>query len=241
MEPDVILVRHGQTEWSALGKHTGITDVPLTELGRRQGVALADMLAGMEFGAVLSSPRLRALQTMEIAGFGHLGVIVDDLQEWDYGAYEGRTTGEIRREVPDWSVWSHPIIEGESVDEVGDRADRVIERALSASGPRSSATGTCCGSWRQGGSASPPTTVDPSSCRRQPCRCLVGRGRAESSHAGTRSARCPRTTRWCDPFGPPPPLRGGGGHRRQTPTPAISPTVTGGGKDARWGPGGRSA
>jgi probable phosphoglycerate mutase len=135
MGPDVILVRHGQTEWSALGKHTGITDVPLTELGRRQGVALADMLAGMEFGAVLSSPRLRALQTMEIAGFGHLGVIVDDLQEWDYGAYEGRTTGEIRREVPDWSVWSHPIIEGESVDEVGDRADRVIERALSASGP----------------------------------------------------------------------------------------------------------
>lgn len=132
---DVVLVRHGQTPWSVSGKHTGRTDVPLTELGRRQADVLGAMLAGRRFSLVLSSPLERAWNTMERAGYGSVGVGDDDLMEWDYGAYEGRRTDDIRVDIPRWSVWTHPIIDGESVEEVGDRADRVIERAGAAGGP----------------------------------------------------------------------------------------------------------
>lgn len=131
--PRVVLVRHGQTGWSASGKHTGRTDVPLSELGRRQAEALGEMLAGDEFAAVLASPLSRAWETMQIAGYGD-GIASDDLMEWDYGRFEGRKTADVREDTPDWSVWSHPIVDGESVDEVGRRADRVIDRALAEEG-----------------------------------------------------------------------------------------------------------
>lgn len=131
---EMILVRYGQTDWSASGKHTGRTDVPLTELGLRQADALGAMLGGAEFSRVLSSPLARAWETMERAGYGG-GTACDDLMEWDYGAYEGLRTDDIRRGVPGWSVWKDPISEGESVDEVGPRADRVIEEVMGADGP----------------------------------------------------------------------------------------------------------
>lgn len=131
---DIVLVRHGQTEWSIAGKHTGNTDVALTELGRRQADALGDMLAGAAFDAVFSSPLIRAWNTMELAGYGG-GTAMANLTEWDYGVYEGRRTIDIRDETPGWSVWTHPIVDGESVEEVGARTDRVIARALDADGP----------------------------------------------------------------------------------------------------------
>ena len=128
-ERQVWLVRHGETEWARTGRHTGRTDIPLTETGREQARALAPRLAGHRFGLVLSSPRSRALETARIAGFGD-AVVDDDLCEWDYGAHEGRTTAEIRTEVPAWSIWSGPWPGGETVDQVGARADRVIVRCL---------------------------------------------------------------------------------------------------------------
>jgi broad specificity phosphatase PhoE len=134
-EREVVLVRHGQTEWSASGKHTGRTDIPLTELGRRQADALRDMVSGTEFALVLSSSLIRAWETMERAGYATTGVATDDLLEWNYGVYEGRRTDDIRTEIPDWSVWTHPIVGGETIDEIGARADRAIARALSVDGP----------------------------------------------------------------------------------------------------------
>jgi broad specificity phosphatase PhoE len=134
-EREVVLVRHGQTEWSASGKHTGRTDIPLTELGRRQADALRDMLSGTEFALVLSSSLIRAWETMERAGYATTGVATDDLLEWNYGVYEGRRTDDIRTEIPDWSVWTHPIVGGETIDEIGARADRAIAQALSVDGP----------------------------------------------------------------------------------------------------------
>ena len=131
---EVVLVRHGQTEWSAAGRHTGRSDVPLTELGRRQAEALGAMLDGADFARVLSSPLTRAWETMERAGYSS-GTATDDLMEWDYGIYEGRRTVDIREEIPDWSVWVDPIVGGESVDEVGERAGRVIADVLEADGP----------------------------------------------------------------------------------------------------------
>ena len=131
---EIVLVRHGQTEWSRSGKHTGRTDIPLTELGRRQADALSQMLSDQPFAAVLTSPLSRAWETMERAGLGTKSVAVDDLMEWDYGVYEGRKTDDIRKEVPGWSVWTHVIEGGESLDDVGARADRVIDRALGFEG-----------------------------------------------------------------------------------------------------------
>ena len=133
-EREIVLVRHGQTEWSASGRHTGRTDVPLTELGRRQADALAQMLDRTEFSLVLSSPLARAWETMVRAGYEHSGLADGDLMEWDYGAYEGLRTEEIQREIPNWSVWTHPVGDGESLDEVGARADRIIGRALEIDG-----------------------------------------------------------------------------------------------------------
>lgn len=131
---EVTLVRHGQTEWSAAGRHTGRTDVPLTELGLRQADALGTMLGGADFAQVLSSPLARAWQTMERAGFAG-GSACADLMEWDYGVYEGRRTEDIRDEIPGWSVWEDTILRGESVAAVGKRADRVIEELREVRGP----------------------------------------------------------------------------------------------------------
>jgi len=131
---DVVLVRHGQTEWSATGKHTGRSDIPLTEFGRQQAEALGVMLGGADFARVLSSPLTRAWETMERAEYAG-GTATNELMEWDYGIFEGRRTLDIRDEIPNWSVWVNPIVGGESVEEVGERADRVIADVLEADGP----------------------------------------------------------------------------------------------------------
>ncbi len=130
----IVLVRHGETEWSASGKHTSVTDVPLLDAGRRDAEQLHDRLGGRDFALVLSSPRARARDTAELAGFAAVAEIDEDLVEVDYGEYEGLTTPEIRVERPGWSVWEHGSPGGETVDDVGVRADRVIARALAADG-----------------------------------------------------------------------------------------------------------
>ncbi len=125
------LVRHGETAWSAEAKHTSRTDIPLTERGRERAVVLGRYLAGTDFCAVMRSPMERAKETCEIAGYGERAVVDDGLCEWDYGVYEGRTTAAIQREIPGWSVWRDDIVGGETLAQVGARADGVIERALS--------------------------------------------------------------------------------------------------------------
>jgi broad specificity phosphatase PhoE len=130
----LVLVRHGETEWSLSGRHTGRTDVPLTDRGRRQAERLGHALRGRTFSRVLSSPLGRALETCRLAGFGDRAELLDDLREWDYGVYEGRTRLEIAAEVPGWTVWTHPILEGESLADLGRRADRVVEATLPVGG-----------------------------------------------------------------------------------------------------------
>jgi probable phosphoglycerate mutase len=132
--PRLWLVRHGETEWSRLGRHTGLTDVPLTQAGRAQATAVARKLAGHEFGLVLASPLSRALDTARLAGFGDRVEATDDLLEWDYGADEGRTTDEIRRERPGWTVWRDGPKDGETAAQVAARVDRVIARGRAAPG-----------------------------------------------------------------------------------------------------------
>ena len=133
------LVRHGETEWSLSGRHTGRTDIPLTKHGRERAVELGKALAGTKFAAVLCSPMRRARETCEIAGYGDVAVVDEGLREWDYGVYEGRTTQEIQAEIPGWSVWKDAIVGGETVEQVGARADGAIARALASAvgGPRS--------------------------------------------------------------------------------------------------------
>ena len=125
--PEVVLVRHGETEWSRTGRHTGTSDIPLTAKGREQARMLGNMLRGRRFGRVLTSPLQRASETCRLAGLGERTEECPDLREWDYGVYEGRTTADIRKEIAGWTVWSHPVPGGETADAVGRRADRVIE------------------------------------------------------------------------------------------------------------------
>ena len=131
---EVVLVRHGETEWSRDGRHTGRTDVPLTELGRDEAEAAGDRLGGRRFALVLSSPLGRARETAALAGYGAQVQLRDDLLEWDYGEAEGLTTAEIRRQQPGWTVWDPGPAGGETVDAVGARADRVIDEIRSADG-----------------------------------------------------------------------------------------------------------
>jgi broad specificity phosphatase PhoE len=136
---EIVLVRHGETDWSRSGRHTSFTDVALTSHGREQArqvaARLAERFAGIEFASVFTSPRQRARETCESAGLLGRAVVDDDLAEWDYGDYEGRTTEEIRRDVPGWTIFSHGAPGGESIDDVAARADRVIESATLADGP----------------------------------------------------------------------------------------------------------
>jgi len=129
--PTIWLIRHGETEWSKSGQHTGTTDIALTELGRMQAAALAPLLATQKFDLVLTSPMQRAIDTCRLAGLGDQAQIEPELHEWNYGIYEGRKTADIRAEVPDWSVWTSPIPEGENVAQIGARAQALIERLLS--------------------------------------------------------------------------------------------------------------
>lgn len=130
-ERQIYLVRHGETEWSRSGQHTGRTDIPLAPLGREQALDLGRRLAGHAFAVVLTSPLSRAAETARLAGFPGAEA-VDDLREWEYGEFEGRTTADIRQELPDWTIWSGPWRGGETADHVGARADRVLARCLDA-------------------------------------------------------------------------------------------------------------
>jgi len=131
---EIVLVRHGETEWSRSGQHTGRTDIPLTDLGRKQAHAVGAALRGREFVLVLTSPLARAAETCRLAGLGEQALERDELMEWDYGAYEGRTTAEIREERPGWSLFRDGVPEGEAIAEVGARADRVLAEVLFAGG-----------------------------------------------------------------------------------------------------------
>ncbi|MEU4561232.1 histidine phosphatase family protein [Actinoplanes sp. NPDC023936] len=125
---EIVLVRHGQTEWSANGRHTSYTDLELTPEGERQARAVAARLAGRSFAAVLASPRKRALRTAELAGLT-VTEVTEDLAEWNYGEYEGVTTKQIRETRPDWSLWTDGCPGGESPEQVGARLDRVLAKA----------------------------------------------------------------------------------------------------------------
>jgi broad specificity phosphatase PhoE len=130
----VVLVRHGQTAWSLSEQHTGRTDVPLTDVGRRQATELGPRLGGWRFARVLTSPLTRALDTCRLAGFGDAAEVDDDLAEWDYGDYDGRRTLDIRDERPGWDVWIDGVPGGETVEEVGRRAQRVIDEVRDTEG-----------------------------------------------------------------------------------------------------------
>ena len=134
LQTRLVLARHGETAWSKSGQHTGRTDIPLTDLGREQARQLGAVLAGRSYSRILSSPLSRASDTARLAGFG-AGLEIDPgLREWDYGAYEGRRRVDIARDDPGWTIWSRPIPDGESLVELGARADRVIARLLPIGG-----------------------------------------------------------------------------------------------------------
>ena len=126
--PVVYLARHGETEWSLSGQHTGLTDLPLTERGERNARRLGERLKGMSFAEVFTSPLQRARRTCELAGFGDRAEIDPDLVEWNYGEYEGKRTEEIHAKRPDWQLFRDGCPGGESPQQIGARADRVIKR-----------------------------------------------------------------------------------------------------------------
>ena len=126
--PRVFLIRHGETEWSLSGQHTGITDIPLTENGRALARQLAPILAKAAFGRIFTSPLQRARETCELAGLGERAEIAYDLMEWNYGDYEGLTTKEIQATAPGWMLFTDGCPGGEGPEDVGGRVDKVIER-----------------------------------------------------------------------------------------------------------------
>jgi broad specificity phosphatase PhoE len=132
--PEIYLVRHGETEWSESGKHTGRTDVPLTTAGEEAARQLADRLQGVSFSAVWSSPSQRAFDTSTLAGFGSVCLKKAELAEWDYGAYEGLTTKQILARRPGWRLFRHGCPEGESASDVGSRADLIVGELRETSG-----------------------------------------------------------------------------------------------------------
>ncbi len=135
MGVELWLIRHGETEWSLSGAHTSTTDIHLTDHGRQRAVELKEYLHGRKFAAVYTSPMQRARQTCAIAGYGDVAIVDDNLMEWNYGESEGKTTKEMRVKYgPTWSVWTDPIVGGESVEQVGERADTMIATALAAAG-----------------------------------------------------------------------------------------------------------
>ncbi len=132
--PRLWIVRHGETEWSRVGRHTGRTDLPLTAEGERQARALRPLLTGLRFALVLTSPLRRARDTCLLAGLGDAAREESDLAEWDYGRYEGWTSEEIERSDPSWTIWTGAVPGGETADQVATRADRAIGVAVATGG-----------------------------------------------------------------------------------------------------------
>ena len=132
--PVLYVARHGETAWSLSGQHTGLTDLPLTPNGERNALRLGERLKGMTFAKVFTSPLQRAVRTCELAGFGAVAKVDPDLVEWNYGQYEGRRSAEILAKCPDWQLFRDGCPEGESPAEVGERADRVVQRVRAVPG-----------------------------------------------------------------------------------------------------------
>jgi len=132
--PVIYLARHGETAWSLSGQHTGLTDLPLTERGERNARRLGERLHGLTFAKVFMSPLQRAARTCDLADFGEIAEVDLNLVEWNYGVYEGRRTVEIRAERPDWQLFSDGCPGGETPDQIGARADRVVNRVRSIQG-----------------------------------------------------------------------------------------------------------
>ena len=126
--PEIYLARHGETQWSLTGQHTGMTDIPLTEHGERNSRSLGKLLEGVSFAKVWTSPLQRARQTCELAGLGDVAALDEDLVEWNYGEYEGVRTVDIQKKHPGWNIFEHGCPGGETIDDIAARADRVIER-----------------------------------------------------------------------------------------------------------------
>jgi len=134
MPGELWLIRHGETEWSRSGAHTGRTDLPLTEAGRQEAAAIARRLGGKHFALVLTSPVQRALETCRLAGYGDVAQIEPNILEWDYGDYEGLSTADIRKKVPGWNLWIEGFPRGETIEQVAARARAAIDRATLANG-----------------------------------------------------------------------------------------------------------
>lgn len=134
MPREIWLIRHGQTVWSLSGAHTGRTDLPLTEEGRRRAAALRPLLNGHPFSLVLASPLQRALETCRLAGYGDVAQVDPNLQEWDYGDYEGLTTSQILQQRPGWSLWRDGVPNGETIEQAAARAEAVLARAMKTDG-----------------------------------------------------------------------------------------------------------
>jgi broad specificity phosphatase PhoE len=124
----IYLIRHGETEWAKSGRHTGLTDIPLTDAGREQAGFLLPIFDDVKFVSILSSPLRRALETAKLAGLSSQVEVDKELREWDYGDYEGLTTKQIRERAPGWSIWTHPCPNGETIDHISQRADRVLAK-----------------------------------------------------------------------------------------------------------------
>ncbi len=150
--PEIYLARHGETAWTLSHQHTGRSDIPLTARGELNARSLGDRLRGIEFQRVLTSPLARARRTCELAGFAGQTVVDPDLMEWDYGVYDGKTSAEIRREKPEWLLFRDGCPGGETVEEVGARADQVIAGSEPSRGANCcSVTATFSAFWRRGG------------------------------------------------------------------------------------------
>jgi broad specificity phosphatase PhoE len=128
------LIRHGETEWSLSGAHTSRTDIPLTARGEERAEKIRDYLAHRAFSLVLTSPLQRARETCRVAGYSGVAQVEENLREWDYGVFEGRTTADIRKDQPDWSIWDSPVPQGETVEQVAARTQLVIDRATQSGG-----------------------------------------------------------------------------------------------------------
>jgi broad specificity phosphatase PhoE len=128
------LIRHGETAWAISGQHTGTTDIPLTDRGRERAKGIRDYLQHRSFKKVFVSPLGRARETCAIAGYGDEAIVEPNLAEWNYGDFEGKTTAEIREKYPDWLIWNGPVPNGETVEQVGQRTDKVIARSLAELG-----------------------------------------------------------------------------------------------------------
>ncbi len=134
MPGELWLIRHGETEWSRSGAHTGRTDLPLTDVGRQEAAAIARRLAGKPFALVLTSPLERARETCRLAGYRDVAQLEPNLLEWDYGDYEGRSTADIHKDAPGWNLWISGFPNGETIEQVAARARAAVDRALLADG-----------------------------------------------------------------------------------------------------------